>query len=328
MRAALSEIRAAARHDPASAAEGAVLLLEKLSPALSQVDSSSGALGNATYGAVQALVPIIAEADVSDKVRSKWLDRLFTAIQNDDPPYIESLGDHWGDLCVTAECASRWADDLVPMLRRVQEERRRGVFAWMSGAGVCYSALFKAGRHDELFGLLGGDRDPIWPYRVWGGRVFLARGQIDEHRLGQRNPLGLARRFDVDIVHAETAAAVEGGVGEVHRVERCDLFGQGHPNLTKQCLSEVLPEPMLGGILQRLDAQWNAEQAPPHRHGATPLDVDHRREVIGHQAEGALCKALTVLIDPHFVQQLQRTDAEQRDEHQHRKHAAINAQED
>ena len=40
---ALAEIRAAARHDPAAAAEGAVLLLEKLSPALCQVASSLGA---------------------------------------------------------------------------------------------------------------------------------------------------------------------------------------------------------------------------------------------------------------------------------------------
>lgn len=53
---ALSEIRAVARHDPAAAAEGAVLFLEKLSPALCQVDSSSGALGSATYLAVQTLV--------------------------------------------------------------------------------------------------------------------------------------------------------------------------------------------------------------------------------------------------------------------------------
>ena len=42
---ALAEIRAVARHDPASAAEGAVWLLERLSPALGQADSSSGALG-------------------------------------------------------------------------------------------------------------------------------------------------------------------------------------------------------------------------------------------------------------------------------------------
>ncbi|MEI6026865.1 MAG: hypothetical protein WCT47_09265 [Betaproteobacteria bacterium] len=59
---ALAEIRAVARHDPASAAEGAVLFLEKLSPALNQIDSSSGALGNATYSAVQELVPIISSA--------------------------------------------------------------------------------------------------------------------------------------------------------------------------------------------------------------------------------------------------------------------------
>ncbi len=90
----LAEIRAAARHDPAHAAEGAVLLLEKLSPALCQVDSSSGALGNATYAAVEALVPVIASAPVTEVKRSKWLERLFEAVQEDDPPYIESLGDH------------------------------------------------------------------------------------------------------------------------------------------------------------------------------------------------------------------------------------------
>jgi len=146
---ALSEIRAVAHHDPVTAAEGAVLFLEKLSPALCQVDSSSGALGSATYLAVQTLVPVVAAAQVSQTVRAKWLERLFTAIQEDDPPYIESLGDHWGDLCVTAELASRWADDLLPMLRRVQQERSSGVFAFFSGTSVCYSALFKSGRHGE-----------------------------------------------------------------------------------------------------------------------------------------------------------------------------------
>jgi hypothetical protein len=45
---ALAESRAVARHDSASAAEGSVLFLEKLSPALNQIDSSSGARGNAT----------------------------------------------------------------------------------------------------------------------------------------------------------------------------------------------------------------------------------------------------------------------------------------
>ena len=36
-----------ARTDPALAGEGAVLLLEKIAPAVNQIDSSSGALGKA-----------------------------------------------------------------------------------------------------------------------------------------------------------------------------------------------------------------------------------------------------------------------------------------
>lgn len=78
---ALSEIRALARQDPATAAEGAVLFLERLSPALSRIDSSSGALGKATCTAVQQLAPLISAARVSTAVRMKWLDRLFQAIQ-------------------------------------------------------------------------------------------------------------------------------------------------------------------------------------------------------------------------------------------------------
>ncbi len=177
---ALSEIRALARQDPATAAEGAVLLLERLSPALSRIDSSSGALGNATYAAVQQLAPLISGARVSTAVRMKWLDRLFQAIQEDDPPYIESLGDHWGELCGTAEIASAWADRLLPTQRSVLHERQRGTYAFFAGTTLCYSALFKAGRHDELLELLALDPRPIWPYLVWGARVLAERGQVDE----------------------------------------------------------------------------------------------------------------------------------------------------
>ncbi len=44
---AVTEIKAIARRDPLLAAKGAVLFLEKVSPALEQVDSSSGAIGTA-----------------------------------------------------------------------------------------------------------------------------------------------------------------------------------------------------------------------------------------------------------------------------------------
>ncbi|MDE2296675.1 MAG: hypothetical protein KGL99_11210 [Burkholderiales bacterium] len=201
---ALAEIRAVARHDPATAAEGAVLFLEKLSPALNQIDSSSGALGNATYSAVEELVPIIGSAPVDAAVRKKWLDRLFDAIQDDDPPYIEHLGDHWGDLCATPELASVWADQLLPTQRRVLRERERGTYAFFSGTTLCYSALFKADRHDELLELLALDPRPIWQYMVWGARALAARGQVDEaiayvrERAGSTTSLETIARFAED----------------------------------------------------------------------------------------------------------------------------------
>jgi len=203
---ALAEIRAVARKDRALATEGAVLFLEKVSPAVRDVDSSSGALGSATYWAVEALVPIIAAAPVSTAIRAKWLDRLFEAIQEDDPPYLESLGDHWGELCVTSELASRWADHLLPTLKRVADERKRGVFAWFNGTSLCYSALFKAGRHDELLALLAADPHPIWPYLIWGGRVLAARKEVDEaiaymqSRAGINTPVGALARFAEDVL--------------------------------------------------------------------------------------------------------------------------------
>ena len=116
------------------------------------------------------------------------------------------MGEHWGELCVTPERASRWADELLPTLRRVAEERRSGVFAWFKGTDICYSALFKAGRYDELLGLLAADTHPIWPYLIWGGRVHAARGQVDEaidymqSRAGINTPEGALTRFAEEVM--------------------------------------------------------------------------------------------------------------------------------
>ena len=58
---AVSEIKKAARKDPVLGAEGAVLFLEKISPAIEKVDGSSGSIGTAVNTAIDALVPIIAK---------------------------------------------------------------------------------------------------------------------------------------------------------------------------------------------------------------------------------------------------------------------------
>jgi hypothetical protein len=49
------------------AAEGAVAFLERLSPALAQIDSSSGAIGSAVNGAIVDLVAIIADAPAEQR---------------------------------------------------------------------------------------------------------------------------------------------------------------------------------------------------------------------------------------------------------------------
>jgi hypothetical protein len=109
LKEALAEIRQIARADPVLAADGAVALLDKLSPALEHVDSPSGAMGTAVNRAIDALVPVIAGVNVPAPVRMRWLERLFDALQDDPMPYIEQLGARWGDLCASPAIASVWA---------------------------------------------------------------------------------------------------------------------------------------------------------------------------------------------------------------------------
>ena len=114
---ALAEIKAVARTDRNLAADGAVAFLERVSPALQQIDSSSGAIGSAVNRAIVELVAIIADAPADRLTRETWLDRLWAAHEADAIPYIETLADHWGELCGPKEVASEWADRLVDITR-------------------------------------------------------------------------------------------------------------------------------------------------------------------------------------------------------------------
>ena len=179
MSEALKEIEGIARFDPALAGEGAVLLQEKLSPALSDIDSSSGSLGNAAAGLVETLVPLIAAAPVPPATREKWLERLFEAFQEDDPPYIETLGEHWGALCAGPALASKWADQLLPVVHHVMADRRRGTYAYTKGDQPCFSALFSAGRLDDLLAVLALDPKPYWQTQKWVAKAMAVRGDVE-----------------------------------------------------------------------------------------------------------------------------------------------------
>lgn len=213
-----------ARTDPALAGEGAVLLLEKLSPAINQIDSSSGALGNATNGVVERMVPLIAAAPVPRRVREKWLDRLLDAIENDDPPYIESLGEHWGALCVDPMLASHWADQLLPLVRHVLADRRSGSYCYSKSGTLCYSALFHAGRFDDLLAVLALDPKPYWHDQQWAAKALAARGDVD----GAVNLMeGLRSRYAPDMALSAVAEQLLLDAGRVDEAYRA-LWHPGH----------------------------------------------------------------------------------------------------
>lgn len=196
---AVAEIKKVAKQKPTVAAEGAIVFLERVSPALEQVDSSSGSLGAAVNNAIAELVPIIAGAPVDAETRDAWLERLYEAYQDDGIPYIESLGDHWGALCASKEVASMWADRLIETVRRAwSPEPSQGDF--FKGTSNCLSALVSAERYDDVLALLEVAPYKLWFYQQFGVRALAAKGQIaeairyaEEGRGQSDSPLAIAR---------------------------------------------------------------------------------------------------------------------------------------
>lgn len=196
---AVSEIKKAARTDPLLGGEGAVLFFEKLSPAIQQVDSSSGAIGTAVNNAIDALVPIVAVAPVDDVLRDKWLDRLWQAVEEDEIPYIELLPDHWGELCVTLERASRWADYFIDTVRMALSPNPQ-LGGYFKGTAACLSALLRAERYNEIMELLDLSPHKFWPDRKWGMKALVAMGKnaeaigfAEDSRGLSQNPIAIAK---------------------------------------------------------------------------------------------------------------------------------------
>jgi hypothetical protein len=186
---AVTEIKKVAKKEPVLAAEGAVAFLERVSPALEQVDSSSGSIGAAVGNAIAELVPLIVNAPADAKTRDAWLERLFEAHQADQIPYIERLADYWGELCASKEVASTWADKLVGITRMAlsPDKNLRGHF---HGTSACLSALYRAERFDELIALLDVERT-LWDYKQWAAKALAAQGRKAEalrYAEGSRSP--------------------------------------------------------------------------------------------------------------------------------------------
>jgi len=177
---AVSEIKKVARKDPILGAEGSIKLMGKFWPALQHVDSSSGVLGTAVYNAMNVLVDIVIKAPADQKTREKWLDRLLDAFNDDGVGYLDLLGDRWGDVCGSSETASKWADELLPIVQTTWEETKQGTFSYFRGTSACLSCLLAAGRYQELLNLLELAPHISWYERKYGVDALVAMGKKGE----------------------------------------------------------------------------------------------------------------------------------------------------
>ncbi len=155
--------------------------------------------------------------------------------------------------------ASTWADQLLPTLKNVLRERKRGTYAFFSGSTLCYSALFKADRHDQILELLGMDPRPIWPDLAWGAKVLAARGQIDEAIAYLRERAG-STTSDTFIARFAEEALLKAG----HRAEAFDqyalLANQANTHLaTFRALAKKYPELAKDRLLNHLIASTPSE---------------------------------------------------------------------
>ena len=178
LKEAAAEIKAAAKSDPVVASEGYVSLVERIWPAFESIDTSSGALGSAVYSTQVELLPIIVNAPAPRKVRDAWLDRLWSAIEEDGVGYLSVTEEHWGELCASPEVASSWADLLLPSVRAAWSDARPGSYAHQATA--CLSSLVAADRLQDLLDLLALVRFPFWNDRKFAVRALIAAKRSDE----------------------------------------------------------------------------------------------------------------------------------------------------
>ncbi len=248
---AVTEIKKVAKTEPVLAAEGAIALIERVSPALEHVDSSSGAIGTAVNNAIAELVPLIAGVQADAKTRDAWLERLFEAYMEDGIPYIEWLGDHWGTLCASKEVASAWADRLVEGVRLSwsPDPNLRGFF---KGTTNCLSALVAAERYDDVLALLELAPYKMWHYRQYGVKALAAKGKkaeairyAEEGRGRNDSPVAIARE-------CEEVLLSSGLVDEAYRRYGLEANQGGTYLATFRAVSKKYPHKAAGEILADL----------------------------------------------------------------------------
>ena len=178
LKSASSEIRAVARTDLTSAAEGVIALAQRIWPAFEHIDTSSGALGNAVDRTLKELLPVLIDAPADEKTRAKWLEQLRQAILDDGVDYLAPIADRFGQIAVFPSLMNLHADRDLDMLEAVWSDHAS--FAHVTTSTLTLSCLLEAGRYDELLALLARQKTHIWFDEKFGAEALLRQGRDGE----------------------------------------------------------------------------------------------------------------------------------------------------
>jgi len=178
LKQAIVEIRTVAKMDSVLGGDGAIRLLSRLWPAFQYIDTSSGALGNATSNAVDTLVDLLVSAQAPMDTRRKWLDQLWEAVEQDGVGYLQQAIDRWGELCVFKEIANEWIERFIYTVRGIFSEPDD--HSYFRGTSACLSCLIASGRNLEVLDLLALLHYKFWHYHKYGVAALAKMGRIDE----------------------------------------------------------------------------------------------------------------------------------------------------
>jgi hypothetical protein len=174
LKEAVGEITVVAKSDPVCAGEGVVSLIERLWPALQDIDTSSGFLGGVVYRTLDDLIPILISAPADVATRSAWLERLFQAVMDDGVQYLAPIEDRWGEIAVYPELMEQYTESLRGLIQRVWVDEPPG--GHVIGTTICLSCLLETGRYGDLIELLACARVRWWHWHRFGAEALARRG--------------------------------------------------------------------------------------------------------------------------------------------------------
>ena len=175
LREAGAEVGAAFKVDPLAGARAFARLVERIPPALAQVDDSSGAVQGELSQIFDEMAPLFGDAPLDPKERDQLLARIWQAIVDDEMPWIERLADRFAKLVGDALTAARWAERFLSEVKASRAVADRG---YCQALSPCLACLYAAGRLDEVLAL--ARQESLYDYRKWGVRALVDLGRLDE----------------------------------------------------------------------------------------------------------------------------------------------------